>query len=214
MSEFLHECFLTVNFPMTMLLLVVLGYWLMVIVGVVGTDILDFHHDVHVDADADADLHSAGSLGKLLEFLYLGDIPVVIVGSFFVVLMWIVTMCSNHYLNVSNSVLVMSLYLIPNIILSLLATRVALMPFATMFKNYDNTEITRSELLGKIGMVKTAEVTSDYGQIEIQQDGPPLVLNVRTQPKSILRRGDAAIILDFNPDNNTFLVELSKWEKQ
>ncbi len=214
MSEFLQECFLTVNLPVTLLLLVVLSYWLLVIIGVIGLDIFDFDADVTAGVDLDGDLHSEGTLGKLLDFLYLGDVPVVIVGSFFVVFMWIITVCSNHYLNESHSVLVMGLWIIPNVILSLLATRVALMPFATMFKNYDKTEFTRHDLLGRIGMVKTAEVTSEYGQIEIQQDGPPLVLNVRTQPKTILCRGDAAKILGFNPDNDTFLVELSKWEKQ
>ena len=41
MGEFLKECFMTVNLPVTVMLLTVLGYWLMVIVGVLGLDALD-----------------------------------------------------------------------------------------------------------------------------------------------------------------------------
>ena len=139
MGEFLRECFLTVNLPVTVMLLTVLGYWLMVIIGVLGLDALDLDLgvDADVDADIDADLDGGGWLGSALEFLYLGDVPVVIVGSFFVVFMWIGTLLSNHYLNEQHSILVMAMWFIPNVILSLLFTRVSMMPFATMFKNYD-----------------------------------------------------------------------------
>jgi hypothetical protein len=214
MSEFLKECFLTVNLPFTMLLLAVLGYWILVIIGVLGVDILDFDTDLDGDMDVDGDLHTDGFFGTALEFLYLGDVPVVIVGSFFVVFTWIVSLLTNHYLNSSHSFLVMAMWLIPNMMISLLATRCAVMPFATMFKNYDKTEFTRDDLLDRIGIVKTSEVTSDFGQIEIQQSGPPLVLNVRTLPGTKLRQGDAAKIVSFDTTNDTFLVELSKWEKQ
>ena len=213
MSEFLQECFWPVNFPLTLLLLIVLGYWTMVIVGVVGTDLFEFDFDVDGGVDADGDVHVDGSFGSFLEFLYPGEVPVVIVASFFIVSMWIITLLSNHYLNDANSLLVMGMWLVPNAVISLLATRVAMMPFATMFKNYDQPEFTRNEMLGKVGIVKTAEVSASYGQMELQQDGPPIVLNVRTRGEVVLRRGDAAKILGFNPENDTFLVELSKWEK-
>ena len=219
MSEFLKECFMTVNLPVTVMLLTVLGYWLMVIVGVLGLDALDLDFgadadvDVDLDADVDADI-DGGWFGSAVEFLYLGDVPVVIVGSFFVVFMWISTLLSNHYLNEQHSILVMAIWLIPNVIVSLLLTRAAIMPFATMFKNYDKTDFTRENMVGKIGIVKTSEVTSEFGQIEIQQAGPPMVINVRTQPGTRLRQGDAAKIVSFNDMNDTFLVELSKWEKE
>jgi hypothetical protein len=212
MGEFLKECFLTVNLPVTVMLLTVLGYWLMVIVGVLGLDALDL--DLDADADIDADVDGGGWLGSALEFLYLGDVPVVIVGSFFVVFMWIATLLSNHYLNEQHSILMMALWFIPNVILSLLLTRVSMMPFATMFKNYDKTDFTRENMVGKIGIVKTSEVTCEFGQIEIQQAGPPMVINVRTEPGTRLRQGDAAKIVSFNNMNDTFLVELSKWEKE
>ena len=82
MGELLKECCLAVNLPVTVMLVTVLGYWLMVIVGVLGLDALEL--DLDVDGDLDADLDGGGWLGSALEFLYLGDVPVVIVGSFFV----------------------------------------------------------------------------------------------------------------------------------
>ena len=48
-----------------------------------------------------------------------------------------------------------------------------MMPFSTMFQNYDNLDYTRENMVGKIGMVKTSQVTDKFGQMEITQDGPP-----------------------------------------
>jgi len=216
MTEFLKECFLTANLPATALLLLVLGYWLMVIVGVLGMDAfdldLDLEGDFDVDGGLDGDVHG-GPLSVFLEFMYLGEVPVVIVGSFFVLFMWIVTMMSNHYLNSAFSFWVMLMWIVPNIIISLLLTKFAISPFSKMFKNYDKLVDTREYMIGQIGMVKTSEVTDKFGQLEIAQDGPPLVINARTRPGIKLGNGDAARILSYNSNDDTYLVELSKWEK-
>ncbi len=216
MTEFLQECFLTANLPATVLLLLVLGYWLMVIVGVLGMDAFDLDLDLDgefdVDGGLDGDVHG-GPFSAFLEFMYLGDVPVVIVGSFFVVFMWIVTMVSNHYLNSDYSFLVMLMWIVPNIIISLLATKFAISPFSKMFQNYDNLDDTRENMIGQLGMVKTSHVTDKFGQLEITQDGPPLVINARTHPGTKLCKGDAARIVSYNSMDGTYLVELSKWEK-
>ena len=54
MIEFLQECILPVNLPLTILMGLVLSYWLMVIVGVLGLDVIDL--DLDLDADVDLDL--------------------------------------------------------------------------------------------------------------------------------------------------------------
>jgi hypothetical protein len=69
-------------------------------------------------------------------------------------------------------------------------------------------------MIGRIGMVKTSEITNAFGQIEVTHDGPPVVLNARTNPKERLVQGDAAKIISYNATNDTYLVQLSKWEKQ
>jgi hypothetical protein len=214
MMDFIRECFLTVNLPVTMMLLVVLVYWVMVIAGAIGLDAIDLDVDADADVDADFDVDGDGLFGNAIEFLYLGEVPVVIVGSFFVVFMWIVTVLSNHYLNEQQSILVMAMWLLPNMLLSLLATRISVMPFSKMFRNYDKAEFTRDEMIGKIGIVKSSEVTPDFGQLEIQQAGPEHVLNVRTKHGTSLGKGDAAKIVSFNNTDDTFIVELSKWEKE
>jgi hypothetical protein len=47
--------------------------------------------------------------------------------------------------------------------------------------------------------------------MEVEQQGPPLLLNIRSKPGASLAKGDAARIIGYNQQNDTFLVELTKW---
>lgn len=173
---------------------------------------LDVDGGVDVDGGIDGDVHG-GFFHSFAEFMYLADVPIVIVGSFFTLFFWLGTILSNHYLNEEFSVIVMVMWLIPNMVISLVLTKFAIMPFSSMFKNYDKTEDKREGMIGMLGIVKTSEVTEKFGQVEIAQDGPPLTINARTQ-SGRLGRGDAARILSYNENTDTYLVELSKWEKK
>ena len=51
--------------------------------------------------------------------------------------------------------------------------------------------------------------------MEIKQNNEPeMTINVRTNPGETLGKDDAAKIISFDNSNGTFLVELTKWEKQ
>ncbi len=215
MMDLIRECFLAVNLPVTVLLLLVLAYWAMMIVGVVGMDSFDFDldTDVDLDSDFDGDLDGHGLIGDVLEFLFIGKVPVAIVGTFLVFFMWIFTVFMNHYFNENHSIIWAAIWFFPNLITSALGTRLASWPFASMLKN-ENKPFTREKMIGRVGIVKSSEVTAEFGQLEIQQKGPPLVLNVRTISGTRLGQGDAAKIVSFDNTNDTFLVELSKWEKE
>jgi hypothetical protein len=207
MIEFLKECFFIVNLPATILLLLVLCYWLFSLVGFVGIDAFDF--DVDVGGDA---MQPDSVLKGAAKFFYVGELPIAIVGSFFVLFWWIISMLSNHYLNPQQSVWVMAMWLVPNIFVSLVATKLISIPLAKIFENRDRN-INRDELFGKFGRVTTLVVTPQTGQMEIEQGGPPVLLNVRSKAGTQLAKGDLAKIIGYNQQNDTFLVELTKWEK-
>ncbi len=210
MIELFRESFLSINLPITCLLLIVVAFWLLSIVGVVGTDFLDLDFGTDIDTDALAP-HSA--LKSITSFFYLGELPVVVVASFFVLFLWIATMLSSHYLNEQHSTWVAAAWLIPNVVLSLVLTKLVLFPMISLFESPDR-EITREEFYGKVGRVTTSKVTHEYGQIELEQSGPPVVLNVRSKPGESLAKGDYAKIIGYNKEHDLFLVELTKWEQQ
>jgi len=216
MIEFFNECILPVNLPVTILLGLVLAYWLMVIVGVFGMDMIDFDldGDFGLEGGIEADVDAGSLVGDFFRFMHMGDVPVMIVVSFFVVSMWIVTIITNHYFNTDFSWLITGFLIIPNLIVSLLATKLVVMPFATMFRHENDIELDRQEMIGRVGLVTTSEITDVFGQIEVAHDGPPVALNARTTPGQPLAQGDAAKIISYNAANDTYLVQLSKWEKE
>ena len=216
MIEFINECIQPVNLPVTILLGLVLMYWLMVIIGVFGMDVidLDLDGDFDIEGGIDTNVDTGSVLGDFFRFMHMGDVPVMIVVSFFVVSMWIVTIITNHYFNTDFSWLITGFLIVPNLIVSLVATKIVVMPFATMFQHENDIELDRQDMIGRIGVVKTSEITHLFGHIEVAHDGPPVVLNARTGPDENLAQGDAAKIISYNAANDTYLVQLSKWEKE
>ena len=237
MIEFFQECVNYVNLPATTLMIMVLLYWLMVMVGVFGMDAFDFDVDVDADVDFDADLgtdiHSgvdsapATSIGggssttgndgvfkQVFDFFYLGEVPIVIIATFFVLFFWIATFVTNHYFNADQQLVPVLLWLLPNLIVSLLLTRITMIPFAIIFKKPPPENKTREELYGLVGTVTSSEVTETYGQIELRiGDEPEMKFNVVSRPGQKLAKGDAAKIVSYDHKDGTFLVELTKWEK-
>ena len=244
MIEFFQECTNYVNLPATTLMIMILSYWIMVMFGVFGLDAMDIDlgdvdlgidGDIGVDADFGVDANAGvdaapaaslaggssttgndGFLRTVFEFFYLGEVPIVIIGTFFVLYFWIATFVSNHFYNLDPQTLWISLaWLIPNIVFSLVLTRFTMVPFAMVFKKPPPENTTREEMYGIVGSVTTSEVTENFGQMEIKQNNEPeMTINIRTKPGVKLGKGDAAKIISYNNSNGTFLVELTKWEKK
>ena len=240
MIEFFQECIEHVNLPATGMMIMVLLYWLMVMVGVFGLDTLDLDFDADADLGLDADFgiegidldagvdgapattFSGGSsasgndgfLRAMFDFFYLGEVPIIIIGTFFVVFWWIMTYLTNHYTNPDFGWGIAAVWFVPNVLASLVLTRFSMIPFSIIFREEAAENKTREELCGQIGKVTTSEVTETFGQIELRiNNEPEMILNVRTQPGEKLGKGEAAKIISFNHSNGIFLVELTKWEK-
>ena len=215
-TEFYQEIISTVNLPFTILMGLVLLYWLLVIVGVLGMEAFDFDLDIDADMDLDAGLEAGpgGAFGEALAFMHLGEVPIMIVGSILIFFMWICSVLSNYYVNTEHNVLFSFLFLIPNIGISLLMTKAIIWPF--MLGNRDQEELvkTREDMIGVRGVVKTSEITESFGQVEIENDGPAIVINARSRKGERLVKGDCAKIEAYNSANDTFTVSLSKWENK
>ena len=214
MIEFLQELVSSVNLPITVLLGLTLCYWMLVILGVLGAEAIDFDFGLDADIDVGMDADADGLFGDALHFMHMGDTPVMIIGTVFVFFLWICTVVSNHYLNSDCSYWLSAIYLVPNLIVSLLLTKLVIMPLVAMSKHDYKAEFKREEMIGMAGVVKTTEVNETFGQIEIFSDGPPIVVNARTSGGPHLSKGDRAKIVSYDSNKQTFTVELSKWEKE
>jgi hypothetical protein len=207
MTEFFAEVIQPVNLPATILFGLVMLYWVMVIFGTVGLEMFDF--DMDLDADGVDIGGGGGFLHGLLQFFHLGEVPVTIFGSIFAILYWAGTILGNHYWNSEWSIMVGVLVFVPCMVVSLLATKLIIMPVAPMFRRSSEIDEDYKSLVGQLAVVSTGEVTDAFGEVSIQQDGPPLVLNARCHGAR-LQKGEVVELVSYDQNRNTWLVKLPK----
>lgn len=208
MSEVITESLAWINLPFTVLLGMVLLYWITVIVGLADMD-AGLDHDIDHDADADHDGHAGGGfLGPVLEFFYIGEVPVLIVLSVFSLAMWAFAVLANYYFNPSHSLLLALGLFILNLIVSGLVTRVVGAPLRQAFgylnKDYDE----HRAIVGRACVVTTSELTNSFGQATITEGaGAPIIVNARTLHDEVLRRGDSAIIFEEDKEKGLYFIK-------
>lgn len=213
MIEFLLETIKPVNLPATVLLVLVMSYWLLMIFGLFGFD-MDADVDLDVDADLDTDLDGhidGGFVGDVLTFFHVGEVPVMILGSFFVLFFWVTTMISNHYFNPDWSLFVTMYCLIPNVIVSMLLTKLVIWPMTPVFRGMKGNKTTK--IIGNRGVVSTRELDGKFGQISIEHDGPEIVLNAITANNQKLLKNQEVIVVRFDDETGVYIVEPVKPEK-
>ena len=211
MLEFIGFCLSGPNLLPTLLLGLVLLYWLLVIAGVLGIDMFDLDlGDSGLDGDVDSG--SGAGVGSVLDFFHLGEIPVMIFASFFSLLFWIVSIQANYWFNEELSWMVMLWWMIPCAALSLLGTKFCVMPLAPMFRTSGSPQRSRIRLVGQRAVVSSSEVTERFGQIRIETETPPVVLNARVEEQPFLRKGDFVTLDRYEADGDFFVVRLEKWD--
>ncbi len=215
MLEIWNQSIAPVNLPYTVLLGVVFGYWILYILGAVGSDLFDFAGlDVDGDLDVDADFNgnidasnggADGVLGSALHFFHIGEVPVVLVFSVLILSMWVVSVLTNHAIG-NSSGLVATVLFVPIVLAGLVITKTVIGPFAPLLKRVFDQSGDKVELIGRRCVVCSSEATAEYGQCEVSMKGAPILLNVQTKQGDRLVRGEEAVIFDYDKANNVYWI--------
>ncbi|WP_030375906.1 hypothetical protein [Streptomyces rimosus] len=167
----------------TFALLVVAAYWLLVLVGGAGVDILDGGEGV--------DGGSAGAAG----------LPVTVTLSLGVLIAWTITL-TGAALTESPRLRAAALGL------ALCAAWIGARAAARLARRLLPPErvASRDDFVGRVCVIRTGRVTDDFGQAEVRaDDGSTAVVQVRTQ-ESGLTAGSSALIFDYDADGEFFRV--------
>lgn len=208
-ASFLQEFFSSVNLPYAILLVVVLGYWLLVIIGALHFDSLhldsghfDLHHEVNIDGHVEGE--TGGGIGQtlagMLHFFNVDMVPPMVLLSVYVLVLWTLGMLAHHYLDVQNEWLMLAIF-VPNLAVSLFVTMAIFAPLAPFFRKlkYEGG-IAHESLVGKTAVVVTGEVTEKFGQVQIETEASPIVLNARCGADEKLTKGDEVVIVAHGAD--------------
>ncbi len=189
-----------VNLPFTVLLGIVIVYWLSVICGLSDLD------SVEADAEVDGDASSGGFFAGVLQFFYIGEVPVLIVLSVMTVSLWAGMILGNFNFNPGHTVPGALIVFVPVFIASALLTRLVALPlrkvFAALNRDYDSS----LPVVGRTGIVSTSEVTDSFGRVTIETGGSEIIVNARAARGETLLKGDTAIIFEEDAAHNLYLV--------
>ncbi|RKN48204.1 hypothetical protein [Micromonospora endolithica] len=177
------------------LLVVVVGYWLLTLTGV-----LDLGDDLDVD----------GVPGGILAGLGLGGLPSAIVFSLLVAVAWFVSLAGSALLDelglgAGTRIAVSVGVLLTAAVCAWLVTRLVAVPLARLFPT--GSEASRHAFVGTLCTIRTGRVTADFGQAEVTAtDGSSAIVQVRQPGDEPLGAGSSALIYDYDVDGEFFWV--------
>jgi hypothetical protein len=223
MTEFLLAA---LSFPaviFTTLLGIALGYWSLVVVGVLGPDALDGVVDGVLDGavegtaalTAPAEPNQQPEPGALvlppkpgaLAKYQLRRVPATISISLFVLFGWglthVTTLTAGAMLDAlvsrwiwgSGSMLLASL-------ISLRLTSWAIIPLAPFFASHPS--VTNDQLVGEIARVQTIRVNRKVGQATVTTPGGSLNITIRADEALGLTKDDRVMLVSYDPEQQAF----------
>ena len=208
--DYLEICFSGANLPATALLILAIMYWLAAILAGLDFEFLDFDFDF----DGNADLGEGVGMGAvLLRSLNLGSVPLAIWGSVLALSWWLISMLLDRFLDdpaVREDWFYALQYTVRNLALAVLMTKIVTQPLRGRFEAEEPNPAAK--LLGTRCVVSTREVTDRFGQAEYETEAAPLKINVRARGETMLRKGDSALIVDYDAEKNIYFVESEESE--
>lgn len=174
----------------TFALVVVIGYWLLVIVGALGVDALD--------SDGGAEANGA------LSAIGLGGVPASVTLSVLVAIAWFGTFVGSAVLGNDGFLIDVGL-LAGAVVVAWFATRLLTLPLRRFFP--DEKLPSRSDFLGSVCVIRTGRVDAKFGQAEVTaDDGSSALVQVRQTGEYELGAGETALIYDYDADGEFFFV--------
>jgi len=213
----------------TIALGIALVYWLFVLLGALDIDLLG-GPDVDVDVsgaakgigealtggakaggeavklDFDGDVDGDGGVWSGLG---LGDVPMTITVSIILLCSWCGTLLIMYYLvpAVGLGSWFPPLLLPGMLLVSLPLTAVLIRPLVPIFKITEGK--SNDDYVGHTCTISTGSVDENFGQATVEDGGTVLVIPVRSDRPGKLARNDKALIIEFDPERQAYVVEPS-----
>lgn len=206
MSTFLEAILSPVNLVLSILLLACFGYWLMVCFGALDIDTFDLDMDTDLDIDADGGEHMLSSI-SLLRFFNLGEVPLMVLMSIFIFILWAAGVGSYRYVG-EWGVLLQLLLLIPIILAAGLLTKAVTTPLKKIFRDLERSESSgQIDFIGKRCFVVSLTIDNQHGQVEVATQGSPIKLNALLEGSDhALNKGSEVVIVSQDSDSGVYRV--------
>ncbi|MDP2271985.1 MAG: hypothetical protein Q8K32_14690 [Archangium sp.] len=160
-----------------------------------------------VAGDHDADLGDVAEAG-LLGTLGLGKVPITISLSVIALVAWTVSTLTTLILEPAN-ILFQSALLLISLVGGLLGAAVLLRPLG---KALDQSKpARRRDSLGQICTITSGRVDGSFGTAQVDDGAAGLNVHVICPKTNTLKKGDRAILVDFDSSKDTYEIEPVDW---
>ncbi len=151
----------------------------------------------------------SSAVGALLNALHLRSVPATAVFSLIITFSWLacavaMQVVSRDLPNGAASPIRWLVFALAPIV-ALPLTSFAARPLAKVFAPKRATQHT--DLIGKTCVVRTGSVTTSFGEALLEDGGAGLVVRVRVDRELDVKRGDHVLIVDYDRERESFLVE-------
>jgi hypothetical protein len=236
MEPFLHAITSYPTVPLTVVLGVIVGYWIFALVtgvthdvdadaatgaikgaseavagAVKGTAEAISHGEVggHDAGDAGGDHDGTdGQDGGLLSVLGLGRVPVTITMSVALLLAWTVCTLATLLLLPVN-VLYQSAVLGGSLVTGLLASALVLRPLGKALDA--DRPARRRDSLGHVCTITSGKVDASFGTAQVEDGGAGLNVHIVCPKPNTLKKGDRALLVEFDAAKDVYEVEPIDW---
>ena len=187
----------------------------------VGTD-ADVH--AHVEAGTDAGfmkdvnknfgdhLHKdtgsgSGGFFAMLHYFNVGEVPLMVLVSVLAFSMWFISMSATHALSLTSIWIAIPLF-VPILILSAFIAKFTTSPLRALYKTLEKDSFEEVSVVGRLCKVKTGTVNEQFGQAEVirEQEGVPLLINVRTRNGETLKKDEEGVVLEYLEQEDSYVI--------
>jgi hypothetical protein len=144
-----------------------------------------------------------------MSALHLRSVPATVVFSFIITFAWLVSVVAMQVVTRSAPGLrgapLSACVLLASFVLALPLTSIAARPLAKVFALRHAP--AKSDFIGRTCVIRTGSVTDKLGEATLHDGGAGLVLRVRVDDGKHLGRGEQALIVDYDAERETYLVE-------
>lgn len=206
MKEIWEQAILPYNLPLTILLGLVVIFWMLSLIGLLGIDSLD----ADLDVDASGDLSNLGEIpAAMLRVVNAGSVPVTIVLSILALCMWLGSIVLNYYFNPTHSGWLAAGFIVAAFVIGVIATKALTQPLVPFMRRLKEAE-DAPPVIGCAGIVRSIAIDSEYGQVEVERpDGAPALLNARLGPDTeSAPRGTPVLIISLDETKGVYLARV------
>lgn len=189
------------------LLTICILYWFVAALGLLSVDCLDF--DISVN-DVYSDVPSTGLGGLLMKFGF-NEVPMTLIITLISLIGWSICYLAFRLLILPLYNFVFLYYLagiallIISFILSVYLTAFFIKPLRPLFRKLLINH-NHESLLGQVIEIRSSTVTRTKGQATCEDGGAGLILEVRCDESYQFKRGDKAVILQYDETTNCYEI--------